>query len=92
MIVATVRAGKKCRVIVPDEASENTWQYGVLVGPPDLSELGLPEDIEVRLNNELFNRGLITKRDLRRRGAEVVAALQAALKVDAQRIIELYTD
>ena len=95
MIVSTSKSTefgpKKFRVIVPDDASENMWQYGVLVGPPDLGMLNLPEEIEVRLNNELFNRGLITKQDLRKRGAEVIAALQAALKIDAQRIVELYT-
>lgn len=93
MIVNTVRQGNlKCRVIVPDGAAENTWRYGVLIGPPDLAQLGLPSDVEVRLNNELFNRGLITKKDLRKRGHEITAALQAALKVDAQAIMFAYEE
>lgn len=90
MIVDIEKLGKKYKVIVPDDADPELWQYGVVVGPPDLGVLDLPPSIEVRLHNELYVRGLITKVDIMRRGVELVAALQAVLKVDAQRIAELY--
>lgn len=86
------RFGKKYKVQVPDEAEEHLWQYGVVLGPPDLSSLGLPPSIEVRLHNELHLRGLIQKKDLVRRMPEVTAALCAAMQVDAQRIAELYEE
>ncbi len=63
---------------------------GIPVGPPETSTLGLPEAIDVRLNNELYRRGLITKADLRGRASEVFAALQAALKVDTAAVMNLY--
>lgn len=90
MIVDIEKLGKKYKVIVPDDADPELWQYGVVVGPPDLSSLDLSPSMEVRLHNELYVRGLITKVDIMRRGVELVAALQAVLKVDAQRIAELY--
>lgn len=84
------KLGKKYRVQVPDEAAEELWQYGIVLGPPDLSSLGLPPSIEVRLHNELHVRGLIQKKDLDRRTPDVVAAIQAALKLDALCVIALY--
>lgn len=86
------KLGKKYRVQVPDDALEESWQYGVVIGPPDLSSLDLPPSIEVRLHNELYIRGLITKQDIVRRMPDVTAALQYALAIDAQRIAELYEE
>lgn len=80
------------KVLVPDTADEAMWQYGIELGPPDLSTLGLPPSIEQRLHNELFVRGLISKKDLRGRRPELAAALMAALHVDAQLIASLYED
>lgn len=84
--------GFKYRVVVPDDAPEETWQYGVRVGPPDLNMLGLPLSIELRLNNELFNRRMFTAVDIRKRYAEVEASLRAALATDVQRILEAYAN
>jgi hypothetical protein len=92
MLVDIVRDGYKYRAQVPDDAAEHMWQYGVVVGPPDLTSLDLPADVQQRLHNELFNRGLITSRDVRRRSQDVFAALQAALKIDAGRITQLYLE
>lgn len=92
LTVDVVKLGKKYKVQVPDDSEESLWQYGVVLGPPDLSSLGLPPSIEVRLHNELHLRGLISKKDLIRRMPDVAAALATALKVDAQRIAELYEE
>lgn len=86
------KQGRYYRVEVPEDAPANTWQYGIIIGPPDLSGLGLPSKVEVRLHNELFNRGLITKIDLRKRLVEVEAALRSALRVDVQTIAALYEE
>ncbi len=83
--------GRLSVVLVP-EGRESESERGILVGPPDLSPLNLPEDIEIALQNQLVNRNLLTQQSLRGRGHEVVAALQSALKVSANRVMQLYTD
>ena len=92
MIVDITRDGKKYKAIVPDGSLEAMWQYGIIIGPPDLSGLRLPHEIEVRLNNELFNRGLISKKDLRNNINNVQGALMAALRVDVQTILAAYEE
>lgn len=84
--------GYKLKVQVPDNAPESTWQYGIRVGPPDLSSLGLSDEMTKRLSNELFVRGLITERDVQRKSQDVFGALQAALKVDIATIQTLYSE
>jgi len=71
---------------------ESEAEIGIPLGPPDTRGLGLPDGIDVRLNNNLFNRGLITWDDVRRRPMEVTAALQSAYRLDAGRIISLYRE
>lgn len=90
MIVQIEKLGRKYKVIVPDDADKSTWQYGVVLGPPDLSALDLPPSIAIRLHNELFARGLITKKDASRRITDITGALMAALKTDAQTIHAIY--
>lgn len=79
-------------VRVPDGTPEKLWASGIVVGPPDLTQLGLPEEVTTRLHRELYVRGIITRRDARAKRSEVHAALQAALRVDAERIIQLYEE
>lgn len=82
--------GIKYYVSIPDNAPDEHSSYGVRVGPPDLSSLNLPLEIEVALNNALFARRLFTHNDIRVRPQEVFAALQSALKLDATVIMNLY--
>lgn len=82
--------GRYWAVLVPEGEEENT-EMGIPIGPPDLSELGLPLGIEVALHNQLYRRGLLTLRDVKgRRQNEVLAALQAALKVDVIKVTALF--
>ncbi len=69
---------------------EEEASMGIPIGPPDLSPLGLPPVQEIRLHNQLFNRGLLTPKDLRGRGKDVFAAIQAALQVDVATVTGLY--
>lgn len=78
--------GRKFLVLMPDNMPESQISKGVRLGPPDLSFLHLPIDVEIRLNNQLFARGIIETPNL----AEINNALHAALKVDAQAIAALY--
>ena len=82
--------GRKWVVLLPLEAPESQASMGAIVGPPDLSPLGLPDEVAVRLHNELFNRKLITVNDLRHRMPELTAALQLAFRADAQALHALY--
>ena len=77
-------------VEVPDDAPESAAKMGVKIGPPDLEPLQLPTRVEVALNNQLFQRGLLTKRDLIGRRHELVAALQSAYKVDVNLLDTVY--
>ena len=82
--------GRRFRVLVPDGCSEDMYAKGIPIGPPSLEGLGLPLDLEVRLHNQLHDRRLFSLRDALRRPKEIQAALQAALRLDMQRIQTLY--
>jgi len=78
-------------VLLPEGAPDSDASMGVPIGPPSLAPLGLPVEIEVLLHNQLFDRGLIRERDLRRRMPDLAAALMAALRVNVHRIAGLYS-
>lgn len=69
---------------------EDEAHMGIPIGPPDLSPLDLPKELEVRLHNQLFNRGLLTARDVKGHAPQVFAALQATYRVDVAAVTGLY--
>lgn len=83
--------GRKWVTLVP-QGQEGDAAIGIPLGPPDTRPLGLPEAVDLELNKQLFKRGLITKSDVRKRPQEVLAALQAALRADAVKIMNLYKE
>lgn len=82
-------AGRHWVTLVP-QGMEQEAHMGVPVGPPSLESLGLPEEVSIRLHNQLFQRGLLTKNDLRGKSREIVAAIQAAYRVDYARVTGLF--
>jgi len=83
--------GRYRAVLLPElEPDEFAELRGIPIGPPDLSELGLPTDLEIRLNNELYHRGIIDAKSAIKNRQEIVYALQSVLKLDAERIIGVY--
>jgi hypothetical protein len=84
-------AGRQFVTMIPDAAPDSEARKGVPVGPPSLTPLGLPKQTEVRLHNQLFSRGLLTQFDVEQRPGEVVAAVLAAFKTDALRVMALYS-
>ncbi len=82
--------GKHWAVWLPEGEEDVT--KGIPIGPQDISGLGLPKDIELALHNQLFHRGLFNWRDIRHNQRELVAAIQAAYKVDAAKINNLYQE
>ena len=71
---------------------ETDASIGIVAGPPDTSSLGLPEALDIALHNELFNRGLLTWQDVKKRPQEIQAALQSVLKIDSGKIMMLYRE
>lgn len=88
--VVTQIDGDFYHVMVPNDELEDNYSRGLIVGPPSLDELELPEEIRARLHHELFVRGLITRKDIIKRRSEIFAALQAALAIDSDRVMECY--
>lgn len=84
--------GRKWAVLLPDDATEADAPMGIPLGPPSLESLDLPEEVEVRLHNQLFERRLFTVADIKARRQDIFGALQATLKVDIARIAALYTE
>lgn len=84
------RDGRRFVVMLPDLVPDSEARRGVPIGPPDLSGLGLPHSVEVRLNNELVARRLLRREDLRGRIAELTSAVMAACRLDAQAVEALY--
>lgn len=75
---------------LPDNLPESDAKYGLMIGPPLLEHLGLPLHVEINLHNELFNRGIFTLAIARKQRNDLVAALQKALAIDADKILEAY--
>lgn len=84
--------GRLSKVQIPSNAPDSDARYGIPIGPPDISSLNLSPDVEVKLNNELFHRGLFTEKDVSSRRMDVLAALQRALAVDVGKLIDLYRE
>ncbi len=82
--------GRYHAVLLPNGTNEQDASKGLPLGPPSLEPLGLPEEVEIRLHNELFARKLFTGKDVRKRRIDVFGALQAALKVDIERVVQIY--
>ena len=82
--------GRFWAMVVSDDVPDSEAAFGTVLGPAPLHGLGLPKEVEIRLHNQLFSRGIFTTRDIQRRRNEVFAALQAAYRVDVGQIVEAY--
>lgn len=75
---------------LPPAAQDSEAVRGVPIGPPSMASLGLPKDVEIRLHNQLYMRGIITANDARARVNEIPPAIAAALRVDAQAVLAIF--
>lgn len=82
--------GRKWAVRLPDGIPDADAAMGLCVGPPSLASLKLPLDVEVRLHNQLYERNLIVRENIRGRNQSILAAIQSALKVDVGKVAGLY--
>ena len=83
--------GRKFLVELPEECQDMP-ENGIRIGPPELDELGWPIELEVKMNNQLFDRKLFTEADVRRRPKDIVAAYWAVLRTDVLKIRSLYKE
>ncbi len=83
-------AGRKWATSLPDDALDLDAALGIPLGPPSLEELKLPLEIEVSLHNQLFARQIWTFRIAAKNKLNLQGALQAALKLDILKIIDVY--
>jgi len=78
--------GRKFRVLLPEGRPEHEAYRGVRLGPPDISSLGYPISIEVRLNNILYTRGLLS----RATAEQCRDAILSAVKADGTLLAALF--
>lgn len=82
--------GRRFKVSLPDDLSDDDAKHGIIIGPPILDGLGLPVQLEVELHNQLYERGIFTLREAKARRSELVSALQRVLAIDADKILEAF--
>lgn len=82
--------GKSWWVALPEGIPDNDASMGLPLGPPDLSSLGLPKEMEIKLHNQLFSRRIFTYKEARARRTDIFAALQSAFAFDTEKIVQLY--
>ena len=82
--------GRKLLVALDDDAPDSEAYMGVVIGPPDLTELNLPLHIEIKLNNELFDRGLLTAKDVKGKHQNLFSVIQATYKADVVALSNIF--
>ena len=83
--------GRKYLMMVESTDSEEMYQYGIPIGPPDIvDELGLPEEVATELHNQLFQRKLWSIKEVNKHPKAVFAALQATFRINQQMIFNAY--
>lgn len=83
-------AGRQWATLLPDNAPDTDAEMGIPLGPPSLEGLNLPTEIEVRLHNQLFARKIFGHKVATANKLNVQGAMQAVLKLDVLRILEIY--
>lgn len=80
--------GRKYKAYVSPDEQEGAY---VIVGPPEglVDELGVPPEFATRLHNIFYQRGILSYADAAKKNA-IIGALQEALNIDAQLIVEKF--
>lgn len=65
----------------------------IIIGPPEglVDALELPEPFATRLHNTLHSRGILNYQIASKKSAQLVGALQEALRVDAQLLMQEFS-
>jgi hypothetical protein len=81
--------GRKYAILIDRSGTE---EMSIILGPPEgvVDELGLPEPFATTLHNILYDRGLLTYKDIAANQKVAIGALQEALAINAQKLVEAY--
>lgn len=88
-VIYTNKQGRKEVRLVPPATHPTNYDKGVLVGPPDLSDLDLAEETVTQLNNALVDKGYINLKDLDGNRAELVRMIKDTLDVSDEKARDL---
>ena len=81
--------GRKYATLVDRSGVE---EMSIILGPPPdlMDSLKLSEPFATTLHNVLYERGLFTYKDIAANQKTAVGALQEALGIDVQKLVEAY--
>lgn len=79
-VVIVTKSGFKQMREVPEEAHSSEYHKGVLIGPPDFSDLGWSSTRLKALNNDLVDAGFIEYVDIRGRRREFLSVIRKHLR------------
>ena len=81
--------GRKYKALFSDDIPAGAY---IILGPPEglCDKLELPEPFATKLHNILYERGLLTYGDVTKKPKDVIGALQEAIQLDSQCIVEEY--
>lgn len=82
-----VLEGRKYKALVSPDEQQGAY---IIIGPPEgiTDSLNLPEPFATRLHNILYDRGILSAKDASKKPREIQGALQDALMVDVQKLVE----
>lgn len=82
--------GRKWVTEIPNDAPDSHANMGIVVGPPEIAVDGWPEDLCIRVQNALVDRGILTWDDFRRRRKEAVGAVNGSLGSMVTKVETIY--
>ena len=90
-VIYTDEKGLNWAILAPDGQAVEPYINNARQGPViDVFTLGLPKAVAIRLHNELVARELFTSKQVKQRPGDVNAAVTAAYRVDAVKVINAY--
>lgn len=72
--------GRLYAVLIPEDAPDSAARMGIVVGPPELDSLSIPNELMVAVHNQLYHRKIFTYGDARRHRGDIQLAILTALK------------
>lgn len=83
--------GRHHAVLLPDDVADSEAPKGIPLGPPPMTDLGLPAAVEIELHNQLFHRRIFTAADAARRTEEVRTCVMRAFRVSVHSVVAAFS-
>lgn len=84
--------GRRWVALLPAELPDDMASMGLQKGPVSLEPLGLPLHYEVKLHNELVQRGVLTWDDAKRNPGELEGAVRSVIRAGGREIREIFRE